>query len=405
MRVPMTRVPGWFVPFFFLPAVAWGQQYVHGDPTDDEQLVLEMVNRARANPFAEGTRLGIDIREGFSTVTEQNFVQIMPPLAFNSILIGTARAHSQDMWTRNFFSHVNPDNLDPFQRMTAAGYNWNKAGENIGASSVYSDSAAGLEDLLMVDSTVSGRGHRANLLDVFPPPPAFAPYREIGVGYYTNSTADGMGLRTFITQDLGRIDSSGPFLVGVVYDDTGGSFYAKGTGKSGVTITPDQGTSYAVTSTSGGYACLLPTGTTGVVTVTPSGGGISWPPSIKKKRFLTGENLKVDFTTSDAVDTDGDGMPDAWEIAHGLNPNDPSDALLDKDGDGHTNLEEYQFGSDPTSALSTPANPLGNYAFPPPIPGGGGGPPSSGGGGGGGGCGFTGLEGVLILFLLRSRRR
>jgi hypothetical protein len=31
--------------------------YSHGDPTAEEQLLLEMVNRARANPPAEGARL------------------------------------------------------------------------------------------------------------------------------------------------------------------------------------------------------------------------------------------------------------------------------------------------------------------------------------------------------------
>jgi pectate lyase len=40
-------------------------------------------------------------------------------------------------------------------------------------------------------------------------------------------------------------------------------------------------------------------------------------------------------------DTDGDGMPDWWELLHGLDPNDPSDALLDRTGDGYTNIEEY----------------------------------------------------------------
>src|SRR5262249_50733076 len=39
-------------------------------------------------------------------------------------------------------------------------------------------------------------------------------------------------------------------------------------------------------------------------------------------------------------DTDGDGMPDAWETMHGLNPN-SADNNGDFDSDGYTNLEEY----------------------------------------------------------------
>ena len=38
---------------------------------------------------------------------------------------------------------------------------------------------------------------------------------------------------------------------------------------------------------------------------------------------------------------DRDGMPDAWERGHGLNPKDPGDRNRDRDGDGYTNLEEY----------------------------------------------------------------
>ena len=41
------------------------------------------------------------------------------------------------------------------------------------------------------------------------------------------------------------------------------------------------------------------------------------------------------------VDSDNDGMPDEWEKANGLNPNDPSDADLDCTGDGYTNIEKY----------------------------------------------------------------
>lgn len=49
-----------------------------------------------------------------------------------------------------------------------------------------------------------------------------------------------------------------------------------------------------------------------------------------------------------APDADRDGMPDAWEKRHGLNPNDPTDAARDADKDGYTNLEEFLNGTDPT---------------------------------------------------------
>ncbi len=52
------------------------------------------------------------------------------------------------------------------------------------------------------------------------------------------------------------------------------------------------------------------------------------------------------------ADTDGDGMPDAWELAYNLNPGSAADAGLDGDGDGMTNLQEYRAGTNPTDAAS-----------------------------------------------------
>jgi hypothetical protein len=51
------------------------------------------------------------------------------------------------------------------------------------------------------------------------------------------------------------------------------------------------------------------------------------------------------------IDADNDGMPDAWEILHGLNAS-LNDAASDADGDGVSNAKEYPARTDPLDPAS-----------------------------------------------------
>jgi hypothetical protein len=58
-----------------------------------------------------------------------------------------------------------------------------------------------------------------------------------------------------------------------------------------------------------------------------------------------------DYKGKTYKDSDNDGMPDKWEKIYGLNPKDASDANLDSNGDGYTNIEKYINGIDPTKKV------------------------------------------------------
>jgi len=111
-----------------------------------------------------------------------------------------------------------------------------------------------------------------------------------------------------------------------------------------------------------GSAVLVANGSRMIIGDNPGARGRYWNGAIDDvaiwNRVLTqteisalyagGTGKPVSSFFSAEADTDKDGMPDAWEIKYGLNPNDPSDAAKDLNGNGISNLDEYKRGLDPT---------------------------------------------------------
>jgi len=69
-----------------------------------------------------------------------------------------------------------------------------------------------------------------------------------------------------------------------------------------------------------------------------------------------GGSCRVEWTiTLRFADNDSDGIPDYWELRFGLDPNDPDDAASDPDGDGLSNLAEYEGDTNPNLYDGVPA--------------------------------------------------
>ena len=249
--------------------------YNFGNPNAEEQLYIELINRARANPPAEGVRLATTNDPGLTATYKQfgvdltvlqnefNAIAATPPLAPSAALTSAARSHSLWMLDNATQSHneTNPTN-DPGSRITAAGYGWWTYGEN-----VYSYSTdtwyghAGFQ----VDWGTGGtygmqnpRGHRNSIHN--------SSFREIGVGVQLGS--NGSVGPQLVTQDFGRQSADPSFGTGVAYYDlNSNNFYDAGEGISGLTVSVDGTTTYCLTARGGGWTVPIPaTATTRTVT-------------------------------------------------------------------------------------------------------------------------------------------
>jgi len=270
-------------------------------PTANEQYLIELINRARANPTAEASSFSIDLNEGLTPGTIASTPK--QPLAVNPLLTDAARNHSQFMINVDQFDHAGIGDGTPSSRMSDAGYIFNApatSAENIawsGSTPDIPDTFQTIQKIhrdLFVDTPIPDRGHRLNLMD--------PNLREVGAGIVTGEFTSGPTTynAVMVTQDFAA-SSGNPFLTGVVYRDTTvqDHFYTPGEGIGGVTITAtnlDTHIDYTTASLdAGGYSLALPPGTYRVVADDVA--------IHKVYRVITvgSENRKLDFT-SDSFD-------------------------------------------------------------------------------------------------------
>lgn len=283
------------------------ERYSHGNPTPDEQFMLELINRARANPPAEGTFLfnltnsndDIGFATDFFNVNltklkqDFNAISARPPLAFNPKLLVSSHRHSNDMAKHNFQQHQGSDGSQPVNRVNAAGYNFATFGENIFSlqvpTVVYGHAGLNIDWGTGTGGVQTGVGHRVNIMS-----PNSIVFREVGIASVSRSgtSATKFG-KLAITQDFGIQQSTPSFLVGVAfYDRNKNGICDPGEGLPNVKVTPATGTFYALTSASGGYAIPFATAT-GDTMVTFSSGGLATP--VTKNFAITTMNTKVDL--------------------------------------------------------------------------------------------------------------
>jgi hypothetical protein len=279
--------------------------YSIGDPTPEEQLYLEDINRARANPPIEGLFLSQatdpDILSAYDyfnvdlplMVLQFSVIAPAQPVAFNAKLIDAARRHSQDMFQNIYQDHTGTDGSTPGTRVADSGYPYQTVAENIYATaeSVFYGHAGFEVDWGNGPTSVGGMqnppGHRNNIHN-----PVF---KEAGVGVVLgiNGTVPvHYSGPQVVTQELGTQQGAKPLITGVAYYDlNGNNFYDVGEGVGGVNVTVNGQTTSAITARSGGYAVPVTGG--GTYTVTFSGGGFAGQSSTII--ITNSENHKLDF--------------------------------------------------------------------------------------------------------------
>jgi uncharacterized protein YkwD len=128
------------------------------EPESDKTVTLPFkVSHARVRDDLEAKMLDL--------LNQERTSRGLQPLKADTAMRVVARKHSQDMFARGYFSHIDPDGKDPFDRMRNEGVRFVSAGENLALAQTLNIAHTGL---------MNSPGHRANILQ-----PSFG---RVGIG-------------------------------------------------------------------------------------------------------------------------------------------------------------------------------------------------------------------------------
>jgi uncharacterized protein YkwD len=124
------------------------------------------------------------LRARVNDVREEHHLRLLEP---SDALAEVARAHAEDMAKNGYLDHVNPDGLNPLERVQAAGVDgFRLLAENIGATNVAGDRIAEV-----VSSWMNSPLHRENLLN-----PAF---NQCGAGFARGRNGELIAVQLYAT--------------------------------------------------------------------------------------------------------------------------------------------------------------------------------------------------------------
>lgn len=292
------------------PLAAQTTLYDFGDPSAEEQLFIELINRARADPAAEGARLAASTHPGALaaynqygvnlTLMQSEFAAITPaqPLAPNKDLTEAASHHSAWELANAVQAHYEGSSgstfYSPSNRATYYGYPSTYVAENTYAytSDVeYGHIGFEVDWGPYADGMQVGRGHRGNVHNTT--------MREIGIGIAagTNSTVTPAIGPLVITQNAAAQFPSPTFGTGVAYYDlNGNNFYDIGEGIGGLSVNINGASYSCTTATGGGWAFPIPSAAA-TRTVSFSGLGISSTVPITNAASTNAKaDLKLSYT-------------------------------------------------------------------------------------------------------------